>query len=141
MKKTIFVLVIVLVLTFAITLTASATQPTYFSGFFYPASPPFDFCFATGTPYTLDGFMYGCGEYIIDLADKPGKGGHTAIWEGWIGGNFGTCVIHVLSMPSEYRSHVTMNQCTGDLVGFHAVADGDLTNFTWDGWYHWENTD
>ena len=139
MKKTIIILVIVLVLTLMVTVTASATKPTYIQGFYLPAEPPYDFCFTTGIPPTPDGFIYGCGYYVIDLQEKPGFGGNTAIWEGTIDGKSGTCIIHVQFKPDDFKSHVTMNQCTGDLAGFHTVANGDLTTFTWDGWYHWED--
>ena len=135
MKKTILILVIVLVLTLVVTMPASATKPTFFSGFFY-FEPSWDFCFASGEFPVMDYFMYGCGNYLTDAE-------LTAIWEGWVDGKFGTCVIHARGRLVHDKSHVTVNQCTGDLAGLHIVAYGyfDSFPFTWDGTYHWETLD
>jgi len=136
MKKLILILGLALALTFLITLTALATPNTYVSGFFYPAAPPYDFCYATGDSYIKDGFMDGCGTYITENNGL----GQTAIWDGWVDGKYGSCVIHV-RLPIQNQSHVSLNQCEGDLAGLHIVADGEFITFTWWGWYHWEILD
>lgn len=142
MKKTILVLVIVLVLTFIVTLTASATEPAFLTGYLYnmaPGDPSADppirlfFCFHTGTaPGVKDGFMDGCG-YIYDT---PGLA-QPAFWEGHVEDKQGTCVIHVRE-PIKGVNHVVMNQCTGELQGFHLIANGYLPSLYWEGTYHWE---
>lgn len=136
MKKLVFVLGIALMLSFMLTITALANEPTYVSGFFYTATAPYDFCYATGENYVKDNFIDGCGYYITA---KNGFG-QTAIWDGWVDGNYGTCVIHARTPINmdDPRSHVAINQCTGDLAGLHMVADGEFTTFTWEGWYQWD---
>lgn len=136
MKKLVLVLGLALILTLVITLTALATPKNYFSGFFYPAAAPYHFCYATGEPYTKDGFMDGCGMYITDHTGL----GDTAIWDGQVDGKYGTCVVHVRGTLHN-QTHVSVNQCTGDLAGFHLVAEGTNVNYTWWGWYHWEIQD
>lgn len=138
MKKLIVILGITLVLAFMLTLTASATQKIYIGGFFYEQAG-YDFCLATGDNYIKDGFFDGCGNYITANSGL----GQTAIWEGTIDGKSGTCVFH-LRWPKDMatdKSHGVVNQCTGDLAGYHSVAEGEFVTFTWSGWYNWEIKD
>lgn len=127
MKKLVLILGLALVLTFVITMTVVATPKNYVTGYFYPALDPYTFCFASN-----DGIIDGCGYYITENIGL----GQTAIWDGIVEGKSGSCVIHV-RLPIENESHVSLNQCTGDLAGLQIVAGGEFVTFTWWGWYHW----
>ena len=129
MKKLILILGLVLMLTFLITLTALATPKIPTSGYFYQAQAPYTFCFVS-----YDEVIDGCGYYITENNGQ----GQTAIWDGMVEGKYGTCVIHVRA-DFGIDSHVSVNQCTGDLAGLQIVADGEFSSlpFTWEGWYHW----
>lgn len=145
MKKLILILILALVFTFMLTLTASATRPNYIKGYLYnmipgdpTANPPISlyFCFHTGEAQGVkDGFMDGCGH----IYDSPGLG-FNAFWEGDIENKHGTCVIHVRSII-DGQNRVIMNQCTGELEGFHLVATGLFPSLYWEGTYHWEIKD
>ena len=143
MKKYILVLGIVLVLTFMITLTAYATKPISISGYFdnfVPGDPtadppiPTTYCWHTGESYgNPDGFMTGCAFAYI----TPGLADH-GVWEGWVGGMFGTCEYLARNFKHNI-SRVIVSQCSGDLEGLHFVATGSALTGLWEGTYHWED--
>jgi hypothetical protein len=64
--------------------------------------------------------------YGIQLAENPGKG-VTGTFIGMVNGKEGTCIYHLSSFTRpngkfSHPSYASINQCTGELEGFHMVG-------------------
>ena len=137
MKKKFLILGIALMLTFIVTITAFATQPQAIAGYFDGIAELEDYevyCFHTGEDYGVpDGFITGC----VVQPYKPGIGEH-GTWTGTVGGSSGTCEYNLRSYMIDGIARFALNQCTGDLAGFHMQGTGWAATGMWEGTYHFD---
>jgi hypothetical protein len=139
MKKSVFVLTIVLVLAFMFVMPASATQPEYVTGYVplsSVGSDGIDFWYDVCDPYLVG--------HVVQPAVPPGLAVHGTFTAGNITDPAcsyttelsGTCEITLIPVeifgdPDSKPGRGVMENCTGDLEGYHA-------RFLIDEWYGYE---
>jgi hypothetical protein len=138
MKKLISVLGITFMLASMFTMTALATKPQLVGGYFDNFIPgdennPTVYCLHTGEIYGVpDDVLTGC----VVQPYKPGLG-HHGTWTGTVDGKSGTCEYNLRTFDLDGIARFAMNQCTGDLAGFHMQGTGWANGF-WEGTYHFD---